>query len=110
MRSLEEIKRDNGDTRCHLEDDGRRCTKTRGHGGTCKFIGRKHSAELARAREVIASYGERDTIVVTVSPEVRRDLDRLRDTGYFGGADPTVESVAQELIYLALRQNRDFVK
>lgn len=107
MRSLEEIKRDN-DTGCRREDDGRRCSKVRDHSGPCKFRGLRRSAQLARAREVIAEEG--DTLVLAVSPQVMGALEELRDTGFFGGPDPTVETVAEELLRAALRQNRDFTR
>lgn len=107
MNSLDDIKRDN-DTGCHREDDGRRCSRSREHTGPCKFRGLRRSAQLARAREVIAE--ESCTLVIEVSPQVMGALEELRDTGYFGGPEPTVESVAYELLRATLRQNQGFIK
>jgi hypothetical protein len=48
-------------------------------------------------------------LTIRVSPQVMAMLQALRDTGFFGnGTD--VQSVAEELLRLALRQNRDFIK
>ena len=109
MRSLEEINRDNAPSGCQLVSDGRRCTKVAEHDGRCNFIGQKHSARLKRARALIASEAI-DTIAIRTSPQVMGMLRNLRDTGYFGGPNPTVETVAEELLRAALRQEKGFAK
>ena len=67
-----------------------------------RFRGLKLSAQVERARKLLADYGE--TLVLNVSPQVMRALDELRGTGYFGGPEPTAETVAEELLRWALRQ------
>lgn len=106
MKALDDIKRDNA--ACPASGDGRECSRSRGHDGPHRFRGLRRSATLARAREVIAE--ESCTLVIAVSPQVMGALEELRDTGYFGGPEPTAATVAEELLRLALRQNQDFIK